>query len=397
MRQGLAVSEMKRVVVLFLVLSLAASGSVAFAQMSGTPESLLDQKKEELKELQQQIEEQEKLLQQKRKERQTLANQVAILDQQIQQTELELKRLTARGEALNLEHSLTNKKMVDAEEEILQRKLVLREILQVSYEQRRLGTLEILLTATTFSDFMTRLEYIRAVEEKMTTLIGKLGSLLGTLKEQKATIERIQAELKALQLEKELEQNSLAVQISAKNNLLTITKGQETEYAARLEESRREYLAVSAEISRLMQGLRRAPTGPKTLVWPISSRRLTAGFYDREYEATFGLPHTGIDIATPQGTPIRAPADGVVTKIRDGGARGLSYMVITHANGLATAYLHLSGFAASTGAYVVQGQVIAYSGGTPGTPGAGYLTTGPHLHFEVWDGGVARNPLEYLS
>jgi len=72
-------------------------------------------------------------------------------------------------------------------------------------------------------------------------------------------------------------------------------------------------------------------------------------------------------------------------------------MIVEHDSGLTTVYMHLSGFAVGVGTYVVQGQVIAYSGGTPGTPGAGYLTTGPHLHLEVWDEGQRRNPLNYLT
>jgi len=58
--------------------------------------------------------------------------------------------------------------------------------------------------------------------------------------------------------------------------------------------------------------------------------------------------------------------------------------------------MHLSGFAVSIGANVVRGQTIGYTGGTPGTPGAGWLTTGPHLHLEVWYKDQPRNPLAYL-
>jgi len=76
---------------------------------------------------------------------------------------------------------------------------------------------------------------------------------------------------------------------------------------------------------------------------------------------------------------------------------GLSYITVSHTNGLSTVYLHLSGFAVSQGAFVVAGQTIGYTGGTPGTPGAGWLTTGPHLHLEVWYQGTARNPLAYLA
>jgi len=389
-------TKIKKAISLGLVLVFLVAPLTVLAQTSSL-EDLINQKKGELKELQQEIDNQTRLLEEKRKEKLSLANQLTILESQIKTTELELQRITARSQELKLEHNLLNRKLVDAEEEILAKKLVLREVLQVSYEQKRLGTLEILLTATTFSEFMTRLEYINTVGEKVTALISKLSELLTALKERKDEVEQITEELANLKSQKELEQGSLTTQQASKANLLNITKNQEAEYAARLEASRQEYLAASAEITRLITGKTRVPTGPKTLVWPISSRTITAGFLDPDYERIFGIPHTGMDIATPQGTPVRAPADGIVTKIQDGGARGLSYMIVEHDSGLTTVYMHLSGFAVGVGTYVVQGQVIAYSGGTPGTPGAGYLTTGPHLHLEVWDEGQRRNPLNYLT
>src|SRR3989344_915614 len=134
---------------------------------------------------------------------------------------------------------------------------------------------------------------------------------------------------------------------------------------------------------------------PAVLSWPVEPvDGLSAGFMDNEYEMLFGLPHQGIDIPTEQGTEIRSPADGVVEQVVDNGL-GYSYLIMRH-QGVVTLYGHASAFLVSEGATVTAGQTIALSGGQPGSRGAGALTTGPHLHFEVIRNGEHIDPLSLL-
>ena len=96
--------------------------------------------------------------------------------------------------------------------------------------------------------------------------------------------------------------------------------------------------------------------------------------------------HQGIDFAAGTGTPVVAPADGVVVEARRWGGYG-NWLRIRHSNGLETGYGHLSRYASGmrAGQRVRQGQVVAYVGST----GA---STGPHLHYEIWRGGQRINP-----
>lgn len=134
---------------------------------------------------------------------------------------------------------------------------------------------------------------------------------------------------------------------------------------------------------------------PVSLLWPAIAR-VTAGFRDRSYQQFFGIPHKGIDIAIPQGTPVKAAADGVVYLAKDAGM-GFSYVLIGHREGYATLYGHLSSIGVSTGDDVEAGQIIGKSGGAKGSRGAGVVTTGAHLHFELIHNGTHVDPQSLLS
>ncbi|MES2860271.1 MAG: peptidoglycan DD-metalloendopeptidase family protein [Pseudomonadota bacterium] len=96
--------------------------------------------------------------------------------------------------------------------------------------------------------------------------------------------------------------------------------------------------------------------------------------------------HQGIDFAAGTGTPVVAPADGVVVEARRWGGYG-NWLRIRHASGLESGYGHLSRYGSGirAGQRVTQGQVVAYVGST----GA---STGPHLHYELWRNGQRINP-----
>ena len=133
------------------------------------------------------------------------------------------------------------------------------------------------------------------------------------------------------------------------------------------------------------------------LTWPVEPvLGLSAIFDDPNYEARFGIPHKAVDIPAEQGSIVHAARSGVVHSIMD---RGLGFNAVTliHEGGVATLYGHVSEFLVEEGQHVSAGQPIARSGGRPGTSGAGLLSTGPHVHFEVILGGKHIDPLEVLS
>ncbi|OLF04992.1 peptidase [Actinophytocola xinjiangensis] len=113
--------------------------------------------------------------------------------------------------------------------------------------------------------------------------------------------------------------------------------------------------------------------------------RLTSG-----YGARWGTTHYGLDIANRMGTPLVSAADGVV--IEAGPASGFGLWVrIEHADGTVTVYGHMDTITVNEGETVQAGDQIA-------TMGSRGYSTGPHLHFEVWDAdGLKLNPLPWLN
>lgn len=160
--------------------------------------------------------------------------------------------------------------------------------------------------------------------------------------------------------------------------------------------------SLETSILRKQQDLQKAEESselsdlPSLFQWPVAGS-VTAGYFDPDYRKVFGVPHKGMDIAVPQASPIRTVSQGIVFAVKDGGRTGYSYILIGHQNGYASLYGHVSASFVKAGDKVGYGFIIGLSGGRPGTHGAGYMTTGAHLHLEMMKNGVHLNPLGVLS
>ncbi|MGY1743709.1 MULTISPECIES: M23 family metallopeptidase [unclassified Blastococcus] len=119
---------------------------------------------------------------------------------------------------------------------------------------------------------------------------------------------------------------------------------------------------------------------------------LTDGRVSSCYGARWGTMHYGVDIAAPIGTPIRVPEDGVVLQAGPASGFGLA-VYVQHGDGSITLYGHVNQFFVGAGDVVAAGQQIAEVGNRG-------QSTGPHLHFEVHQGGLYAsrvNPMPWLS
>ncbi|MDE8651795.1 M23 family metallopeptidase [Novosphingobium album (ex Liu et al. 2023)] len=118
---------------------------------------------------------------------------------------------------------------------------------------------------------------------------------------------------------------------------------------------------------------------------PVAGR-ITSGFGMRRHPILgYVRMHAGIDFGAAYGSPIYAVSDGTVVYAGRHGGHG-NYVRIDHGDGMGTGYAHMSRIAVAGGTHVRAGQVIGYVGSSG-------LSTGPHLHFEAYQGGRTINPL----
>ena len=124
-------------------------------------------------------------------------------------------------------------------------------------------------------------------------------------------------------------------------------------------------------------------------MWPVAGS-IRSGFGWRIHPI-FGVRrfHSGVDLAAPHGTLIKAGDGGQVIQAGYSGGYGYS-ITLYHGGGFATRYAHLSSIRCAVGQFVERGQVIGLVGSTG-------WSTGPHLHFEVRINGGPQNPLQYLE
>ena len=124
-------------------------------------------------------------------------------------------------------------------------------------------------------------------------------------------------------------------------------------------------------------------------IWPVHG--IISSWFGYRPDPFTGVRsfHGGLDLAVPQGTPVKAAMDGRVADVSYNKMFG-NYVIINHAGGLQSLYGHLSVQEVRVGQAISQGQVLGLSGNT------GY-STAPHLHFGIYKGGVSVNPLKYLA
>ena len=124
--------------------------------------------------------------------------------------------------------------------------------------------------------------------------------------------------------------------------------------------------------------------GTGSLAWPA-----VGGYVSSKMGYRWGSYHKGIDIARPSDRTIKAADNGIVESAGWDGGYG-NKIVINHQNGMKTVYAHLSSMSVSRGQTVARGQSIGVMGSTGNS-------TGIHLHFEVYQNGQLKNPLNYLN
>lgn len=376
----------------FMLLTIVGSAfySVAFAQ---TAEEEAEQARQEQEETQKKIDE--------NKEQQgNMLEYKGQLDENINALHLQLESLdetilSTQSELDKLEVDLQQaQERVDIQDDLMKKRI------RVMYEDGALGYLDVLLSAKSFSDLMSRIEAIRTITEYDANLLNNFEKAKTTVEENKILVEQHKQSLETARDSKTQKQTELQGQLElAQAEIDRLSAEQESlqealETARLAEEQANQRIAAAMSASGGYVDTSSdvyVPATAGTFIWPFdSSYPITSGYGYRSSPIWgSGEFHTGLDIGAPYGTKIRASAAGtvVVSEFNTGGYG--NYVVINHGGGYSTLYAHASINLVQAGQTVVQGQAIAEVGSTG-------WSTGPHLHFEVRINNSHVNPTAYV-
>lgn len=322
-----------------------------------------------------------------------LTEQTNLLSEQINDYSLKLILIQKEIDAAQEKIDATEKEADETES-------LLCERLRAMYIAGDSSTIEIILTAGSFEELLTRIELVRNISASDTALIKKYRSLIDELNAQKKLLESDKADLESDKKVLDEKAAVLETQKSTLNSKLAILKAQNkniSSYQSKLEDQKEEYLN---ELVNTLGGST-GNGGNGELIWPVpyNDSYITSYYGYRIHPITGkNKPHPGIDISRPGAgsytTKIVAAESGTVTysQYNSGGYGNL--VLIDNGQGRITAYGHCYKLLVSVGQKVSQGQNIAIMGSTGDS-------TGPHCHFEVrlrsGNGYTTVNPLNYVS
>ena len=322
-----------------------------------------------------------------------LKAQIAALRAKIAQTQTRLG-------ATERQIQLTEAEVARQEANLEVRRGLLAKRIRVMDQHGSADYMELFVTSRNFNELVDRIVM-------MQTIIQSDQQLVDSLRQQRDQIKRLRQTLQgerdqvAAMLRQQLDQQ-------AQVERTTATQQQALDYynqlAAQFEAQRKELEAEKARIDARVTQLQAQfdaqaqalGGGTGRFAWPergpITQLFGCTDFLAEPYDPNCPTRHihTGLDIGASFGTPVAAADTGVVSLVNYGWGGGYgNYVVITHGNGYATLYAHLSAISVSANQTVQRGQTIGAEGSTG-------FSTGPHLHFEIRLNGAYQNPLSYL-
>lgn len=330
--------------------------------------------------------------------------EIALLMQRIDYYEEDIANTQDRIE--KKEEDIDNKQgEIDKNYEILKKRL------RASYMQDTTTTLGLIFGANSFSDFLSRVEYMQRIAQHDRDLLTNLSEQRKGLEAQKLSLEDEMSKIKEVKRlveedkqKTENEKQKLSVQIGKVQSEVQNLAEMERAYRADLANNKKIQEAAKAELDKIYREIewsKNAYAGG-AMAWPIPAYTVPGnGYVSCEVGPRFGGTdyHTGMDISGGgiYGSNIVAVNDGTIVKANWANSPGRGYgiyVIIDHGvneNGqsVSTLYGHMSNISVQEGQSVKRGQIIGQVGSTG-------WSTGPHLHFEVRLNGKWTNPRPYL-
>ena len=347
--------------------------------------------------------------QQAEQEKATITNKVVNLELELQNLMSEIEKVAQDKHKTEQEKSakeeevyITGQELDAAIAQVEKRDELLQKRTRLMYSNGAVSYLDVLLSATSFTDFLDRFDALQIILQSDREALDQYRVDQELVEQKKIEVEEQLDELQLLYAKLEAEQASLIQKEAEKETLVAEYNAQANQLEEHIEElevisEEQEKLLVglASEISKLNAEKKRIsnPYSGGKLGMPMAEGyRLSSNFGVRIHPITgVKKAHNGIDFAAASGTSIYAAEDGIVLISKYWSGYG-NCIIIDHGNGIWTLYGHIKngGLLVSAGDSVKRGDKIALVGSTGNS-------TGPHLHFEVRKNEVPVNPSSYLK
>jgi len=313
---------------------------------------------------------------------------------QLKQTQGNLKHSqnkleTTKSQIENTQNVITQTMSAEAKHEVLAGGR-LREI----YEGHRLSFLEMAFQVDSLENLLDRVYYQERIASLDRSLIDQLRARKQALQDNKNRLDGEKNKLgdivseitkKALEIAKlRVSQEQIAEKMKTQRAFF---EQAERELAIQSKSLEKQILAM--EVRQEKGSNKPLQKGTGSMAMPLRAK-LTSPFGWRTHPIFKRRRfHTGVDLAGPLRSPIRASDSGYVLMTGWMGGYG-KVVIVSHGNNISTLYAHLSSFAVSKGDNISKGDIVGYEGATG-------FATGPHLHFEVRVEGKPNNPLNFVQ
>ena len=330
------------------------------------------------------------------------SDQIALKNALDEKNAITVKQILNLNEQIDLHTELIEQKTaeVDEAQKVADAQLEKYRVrVRAMEESGRYNYFEVLFGASSIGEFLSLIDDIgdimrsdKELEDAYRQSVADLKAVKAEYEQAKAEMEDSKTELETLkaQQEKDIAEAasviaSLQGDISSNSSLLSQLSEQEKQLNADIQKKVDE-LNKQQEANKGNNGSG-STVGTGNLVWPSYCTYITSRQGPRTHPITGEYRnHGGTDIGASYGSAIYAADSGTVVRSADGWNGGWgNYVMIDHGNGMQTLYAHMSSRAVSVGQTVSRGQTIGYVGSTG-------MSTGAHLHFEMYINGSRIDP-----
>lgn len=378
---------------LFLIFWLLAGFAVA-----QTDDERIAQLREDIKRLERQADEYRQNIANEHSKANSLNKEISIIQNQINNIKTQINITVKKIDSTSLEIDNVTGDIYSTQNRIEYQKSAMGELLLELFRQDGESLLVAVMKNKNISDFLNRIQQTVNVGESLLALVSDLRETKNAYENHKDTLEGKKKELENLNHQQVVQKLSLNGTQKEKDDLLKTTKGQEAEYQRLLKEVETKQSLFFTELkeieTKIIQGglyiLRveaknLPPKGTNLFQWPEDNYRITQGYGCTSYARCGssrgpygGAIHSGIDMSSGFGSPIKVIGDGEV--IANGTNDGWgNWVAVKHPPyDLVSVYGHMSAFEfVRVGTQIKAGDIIGYEGSTG-------FSTGSHVHLSVY-------------